>query len=173
VHNALARRRYRAMARRKTAAALLLFALVFLGSMTDLNRVTSLLNSIMHGTTWPVVPAAWTLRLMTANGSGSSNGTELTGVTGYTAGDQSSNAMTAWTSISGTTAAITGPPSAVSWTNSGGSAWTAVTGIEIWDRAGTPLRWFWGALSGGSVTVNAGNTLQFAINSISLSGTTW
>jgi hypothetical protein len=35
------------------------------------------------------------------------------------------------------------------------------------------LRWFWGALTGGSVTVNAGNTLQFAIGSISLDGTGW
>jgi hypothetical protein len=153
--------------------AALLWGLTFLGAMLDRNRGTALLNSIMHGTTWPVVPAAWTLRLMTANGSGTANGTELTGVTGYTAGDQASNAMGAWTAISGTTALITGPVAAVSWTNSGGSAWAAVTGIEIWDRAGTMLRWFYGALSGGSVTVNAGNTLQFAIGSISLDGTAW
>jgi hypothetical protein len=143
------------------------------GAMTDRNRVTSLLNSIMHGTAWPTVPAAWTLRLMTAMGSGTANGTELSGATGYTPGDQSSNAMSAWTSISGTTALTTGPPSAVSWTNSGGSAWTAIAGVEAWDRATTPLRWFFGALTGGAVTINAGNTLQFAINSIGFDGTGW
>jgi hypothetical protein len=105
---------------------------------------------------------------MGTNGSGTSNGTELTTANGYTAGG---SAMAAWTAISGTTSLITGPVAAVSWTATGAGFTTA--GIEIWDTAGTPLRWFWGALSGGSVTVNAGNTLQFAISSISLDGTGW
>lgn len=155
------------------ACAWLLWRTALAGAMLDRNRGTALLNAIMHGTTWPAVPTAWTLRLMTTNGSGTGNGTELTGATGYTPGDQVSNAMTAWTAISGTTALITGPASAVSWTNSGGSAWTAIAGIEIWDRAVTPLRWIWGALTGGAVTVNAGNTLQFAVNSISEDSTGW
>jgi hypothetical protein len=152
-------------------AAALLWGLTFLGAMTDRNRVTSMFNSIMVGSpAWPTIPAGWKLRLMTANGSGPANGTELSGATGYTALGAT---MAAWTAISGTTALITGPVAAVSWTNSGGSAWTAVTGIEIWDTAATALRWFYGALTGGSVTVNAGNTLQFAIGSISLDGTAW
>jgi hypothetical protein len=139
-------------------------------AMTDLNRVTSLLNSILTGATWPTVPSGWWLRLMQTTGSGSSNGTELSSATGYTTGGAT---MAAWSTISGTTASITGPSTAISWTNSGGSAWTAVAGIEIWDNAATKLRWFWGSLSGGSVTVNAGNTLQFATNSIGLNGTGW
>jgi hypothetical protein len=138
--------------------------------MLDANRATSILNSIMNGAAWPTLPTSWKLKLMQAVGSNSANGTELTGATGYTTGG---NTMTAWTSISGTTANITGPPVASSWTNSGGGAWTAVAGIEIWDTAGTPLRWFQGALSGGAVTVNAGNTLQFAIGAIGLNGTAW
>jgi hypothetical protein len=162
----------------RAAAARALIALVgvllvlqlMTGAMTDRNRVTSLLNSIMAGSAWPTVPAGWRLRLMTANGSGTANGTELTGATGYTA---LGAAMAAWTTISGTTANITGPVAAVSWTNSGGSAWTAITGVEVWDTAGTPLRWFFGALTGGAVTINAGNTLQFAINSIGFDGTGW
>jgi hypothetical protein len=137
-------------------------------AMMDLNRVTALFNSIMAGTTWPTVPVGWRLRLMTTNGSGSANGTEATSgnCPGYTALGAT---MAAWTTISGTTANITGPVSAVSWTATGG--WTPVAGIEVWDTAGTPLRWFWGALSGGAVTVNNGNTLQFAANSIGLNGT--
>jgi hypothetical protein len=146
----------------------LAWRVTFVGAMLDRNRTTSLLNSILNGATWPAVPTGWWLRLMTANGSGTANGTELSAATGYIAGGAS---MTAWTAITGTTALITGPASAVSWTNSGGSAWTAVAGIEIWDNAATKLRWIWGALSGGAVTVNAGNTLQFAANSISADGT--
>lgn len=151
--------------------ALLLWVLVFLGSMTDSNRVTAILNYIIATGTpaMPTQPTSWHLRLMQTMGSNTANGTELTGATGYTTGGAT---MTGWTAATGTAAAVSGPPSAVSWTNSG-SAWTAVAGIEIWDTAGTPLRWFQGALTGGSVTVNGGNTLQFAINSISLTGTAW
>jgi hypothetical protein len=162
-------RRALRLQRRLAVSVLLVFSLTFLGAMIDQNRTTSLLNSIMSGSTWPVVPVSWKLKLMQTNGSGTANGTELTGATGYTAGGAT---MTAWTTISGTTANITGPVAAVSWTNSG-ATWTAVAGIEIWDTAGTPLRWFWGPLSGGAVTVNAGNTLQFAIGSIGLNGVGW
>ena len=157
--------------RRLLTRVLLLWVLVFLGSMTDSNRVTAILNYIM-ATGSPAMtaqPTSWKLKLMQTMGSNTANGTELTGATGYTGGGAT---MAGWTAATGSTAAISGPIAAVSWTN-GGSAWTAVAGIEIWDTAGTPLRWFQGALTGGSVTVNGGNTLQFAINSISLTGTAW
>jgi len=155
---------------RHRLAALLLWLAVFLGAMTDSNRVTAVLNSIMAGSAAPAWPTNTHLRLMTAMGSVTANGTEATAgnCPGYTAGGV---AMGAWTAISGTTANITGPVAAVSWTAT--SNWTAIAGIEIWDVAGTPLRWFTGTLSGGSVTVNNGNTLQFAANSISLNGTAW
>jgi hypothetical protein len=156
--------------RRLLTRLLLLWVLTFLGSMTDSNRVTVILNAIMSSGSAPVWPTSWHLRLMQTMGSNTANGTELSGATGYTTGGAT---MAAWTAGSGTAAAVSGPVAAVSWTNSGGGAWTAVAGIEIWDTAGTPLRWFQGALTGGSVTVNAGNTLQFAINSISLTGTAW
>jgi hypothetical protein len=155
--------------RRLAVQSLLLFALVFLGNMTDSNRVTSILNAIMASGTI-TFPTAWHLRLMTANGSSTSNGTEATAgnCPGYTALGQ---AMAAWTAASGTAATVSGPSVALSWTAT--ANWTAITGLEIWDTAGTALRWFWGALSGGSVTVNNGNTLQFAVNAIALNGTAW
>jgi hypothetical protein len=151
-------------------AVLLAFFLTFLGAMTDLNRVTSILNTIMAGSAAPTWPTNTHLRLMTANGSGTANGTEATSgnCPGYTAGGV---AMGAWTAISGTTADITGPTAAISWTATGN--WTAIAGAEVWDTATTPLRWFYGALSGGSVTVNNGNTLQFAANSVGLNGTSF
>jgi hypothetical protein len=154
----------------RTVLAFWLWRLALVGAMTDSNRVTKILNFIMGSGATDTQPTGWHLRLMTAMGSNTANGTEATAgnCPGYTAGGA---AMTAWTTISGTTAKIQGPPSAVSWTATGN--WTAIAGIEIWDTAGTPLRWFQGALSGGSVTVNNGNTLQFATNSISLDGTAW
>lgn len=157
--------------RRLLVRALLLWVLVFLGAMTDSTRVTAILNYIMAtgSPAMPAQPTSWKLKLMQTMGSNTANGTELSGATGYTTGGAT---MAGWTAATGSTAAISGPVAAVSWTNSG-STWTPVAGIEIWDTAGTPLRWFQGALSGGSVTVNGGNTLQFAINSISLTGTAW
>lgn len=155
----------------RLAYAWWLWRLALTGAMTDSNRVTAILNAIMvTGADAPTWPTGWHLRLMTTMGSNTSNGTEATSgnCPGYTALGQS---MAAWSAISGTTADITGPSTALAWTATGN--WTAIAGIEIWDTAGTPLRWFQGALSGGSVTVNNGNTLQFAINSIGLNGTGW
>jgi hypothetical protein len=110
------------------------------------------------------------LYLMTANGSNTANGTQATSGTcpGYTAAGISMGSP-GW----GTPAAgiILGPPAALSWTAT--ANWSPITGVEVWDSAGTPLRYLYGALSGGSVTVNNGNTLQFAINSISASGASW
>jgi hypothetical protein len=162
---------------RRRLSAVLLWVLLLTGSMTDLNRVTALLNTILAAAaapTWPPTSNGLALKLMGANGSGTANGTELSSeanFTGYTVGGAT---MAPWTAISGTTASITGPVAAVSWTNSSGAtAWSPVAGVEVWDKSGTPLRWFFGALNGGSVTINAGNTLQFAIGSIGFNASTW
>ena len=157
----------------RLAKAYVLWRVAFAGAMTDSNRVTAILNSIMNAaasTSTMVYPTSWKLRLMTTNGSNTANGTEATTANcpGYTA---LGTVMAAWSAAANTAATVSGPSVAVSWTASG--AWTAIAGIEIWDTAGTPLRWFNGALSGGAVTVNNLNTLQFAINSISLNGTAW
>jgi hypothetical protein len=122
--------------------------------MLDSNRATAILNAIMAGSAAPAWPAGWSLRLMYAMGSNTTDGTELSQAPsygGYTAGGQP---MAAWAAISGTTADILGPPAAVAWTAT--SNWSPVAGVEIWDDAATPLRWFDGALSGGAVTVNNG-----------------
>lgn len=154
----------------RLACAWLAWWLVLAG-MLDANRATAILNAIMvTGSDAPVWPTGWHLRLMTAMGTNAANGTEATAVNcpGYTALGQ---AMAAWTAISGTTADITGPVAALSWTAT--ANWTPIAGVEIWDIAATALRWFQGALSGGAVTVNNGNTLQFAAGSIGLNGTGW
>src|ERR1700761_6592427 len=142
-------------------------------SMTDRNRVTSITQCLYtSSTTVTITPgtgggSAFSmtpplhLRLMTAQGSNTSNGTELSG-TGYTAGGS-----TLGSSAFGTpSAGVQTNSNAVSW--SVGSSWSTVTAIEIWDTAGTPLRWLQGALTSSITGASNGDTVQFAAGSISL-----
>lgn len=99
------------------------------------------------------------LRLMTANGSATSAGTEVTGGS-YSAGGVS-------------LASLMGSASAGSSSNTGAVNFTSmpavtVTGVEIWDSAGTPIRKWFGALT-ASKTTNSGDTLSFATGSLTVS----
>jgi hypothetical protein len=90
------------------------------------------------------------LRLMSANGSASSNGTQVTG---------GSYAAQNLTTALGTEAnGQVNNSSSVSFT---GMPAITTTGVEVWDSAGTPLRKWWGALS-ASKTTGVGDTLTFA-----------
>ena len=107
------------------------------------------------------------VRLMTVNGSSTANGTELgssgsyvagTGIV-YTTGSAGSFAIATYSSgaatgATNTTLSQTGMPAAT------------IVGIETWDSAGTPLRWWWGALF-SNVSTNSGDTLSFASAAIS------
>ncbi len=93
-------------------------------------------------------------RLMTANGSGTSAGTEVTG------GSYASQTITF------------GSASSLTATQSGTCTYTSmpsctVVGAELWDSAGTPLRKWWGALT-ASKTVNSGDTFTLSGVTISL-----
>jgi hypothetical protein len=92
------------------------------------------------------------MRLMTANGSDTAAGTELSTSGGYTAGG---SALSMATAASGAVSTN----SAVSWTNMPS---TTLTGMEQWDSSGTPLRSFWGPWSGGNISVASGNTFTVA-----------
>ena len=82
--------------------------------------------------------------------------TELTG-TGYTAG----GTVVAWNAASGGSATNSGTPS---WTNGSGSAWSIV-GIELWDEAGSPLRWWFGTWTGAVPTpIPIGVSDAFAVS---------
>jgi hypothetical protein len=118
-----------------------------------------------------LVTPPFRLYLMTAVGSNTANGTQATSgnCPGYTAAGVSLGSPAFGNPSAGI---ILGPSgAAVSWTAT--ANWTAIAGVEVWDSAGTPLRYLFGSLSGGSVTVNNGNTLQFAISSLSFSGASW
>lgn len=82
--------------------------------------------------------------------------TELSG-SGYTAG----GSAISWNAPSGQATSNSG---AVSWTN-GGSTWS-ITGLEIWDVAGTPVRHYFGAWTGQPISVINGNIFQAAAGSV-------
>jgi len=101
------------------------------------------------------------VRLMTANGSATANGTELGTGGSYT---------TASTGIN------TGPGANWAAASAGSQATSAVcsqtgmpvatiVGIELWDSTATKIRTEWGSMT--SKTTASGDTLSFAIGAIS------
>lgn len=152
-----------------------------MANMTDQTRVNAIIQALFtSSTTFTITPGTsggsafsmtppLKLRLMTAQGTNSSNGTEATGgnCPGYTATGSSLGS-------SGFAAPSAGTQSnnnSVSWSASG--SWTTVTAIEIWDSAGTPLRWLQGALTSSITGVANGDTVQFAAGSITINSSAW
>jgi hypothetical protein len=114
------------------------------------------------GTSTPTMfTGAAKIRLTTTAPTATAAGTELTG-TGYTPGGVT---ITFNAAASGS---ATGPTSTISWTNGSGGTWSIV-GIEIWDSAGTPLRWHWGTWTGQPISVP--NGVAFQINASSITKT--
>jgi len=119
------------------------------------NTIENQLLDALVGTASYSVTTPIKLALMTANGTDSAAGTEVTG------GSYARQTI-AWTAASsgsiGNSAIInfTGMPAAT------------VVGIEIYDSAGTPKRLAYGALTANK-TVASGDTVQFAAGSITLS----
>jgi hypothetical protein len=64
--------------------------------------------------------------------------------------------------------ATTGGTAALTWTNTAVTAWSIV-GAELWDSAGTPLRWFYGVWNGQPIPVAQSNSFQLAIGGASVS----
>jgi hypothetical protein len=109
------------------------------------------------------------LRLMTAQGSNTSNGTESTSgnCPGYTAGGSSFGSSAFGTPSGGQQS----NNNAVSWSATG--SWSTVVAIEVWDSAGTPLRRLQGALTSNITGVANGDTVQFAVGSITVNASAW
>jgi hypothetical protein len=150
-----------------------------MASMTDENRVNAILQALFTssvsftitpgtggGSAFAVTPP-FHLRLMTAQGSNTSNGTEYTTVNGYTAGGSSLGT----TFCAAPSAATQSNSNAVTWTATG--TWSTITAIEVWDTAGTPLRWLQGALTSSITGVVNGDTVQFAAGAITISAALW
>ena len=119
------------------------------------NTIENQLLDALVGTDTYSVTTPIKLALMTANGSDSAAGTEVTGGSyarqtiafGAASSDQIANSA----DIN-----FTGMPAAT------------VVGIEIYDSAGTPKRLAYGALTANKTTAS-GDTLQFGASSITLS----
>jgi hypothetical protein len=106
--------------------------------------------------TYPIL-----VRLMTANGTATANGTELTTGGSYTAAG---------------TGITTGPGANWAAASAGSQATNAIcsqtnmpaatiVGIELWDSTATKIRTEWGSMT--SKTTSAGDTLSFASGAIS------
>jgi len=146
-------------------------------NMTDRpNLVTKIIQAILTSSTaFSITPGTGggsvftitpphKLRLMTAQGTNVTGGTELS-ATGYTAGGNTMGA----TAFGAPSAGVATNSNSVSWT--AGAAWSAVVAIEIWDTSGTPQRLLQGAIT--SVTLANGNTLTFPVASISADASAW
>ncbi len=108
-----------------------------------------------NATTAPVLPLR--LALLTANGSDTAAGTEVNG-SAYTRKD-----VTFGVAAGGTTSNTT----AVTWTSLDPANAFTVVGVEVWDSAATPVRWWHGAL-GVTKTVAAGDSCEFAAGDLDL-----
>jgi hypothetical protein len=148
-------------------------------NMTDQTRVNTLMQALFTssaaftvtpgtggGSAFTVTPP-FHLRLMTAQGSNSSNGTEMTTEFGYTL----LGATLGTTFCAAPSAGTQSNSNSVTWTATG--TWPTITAIEIWDTAGTPLRWLQGSLTSSITGVVNGDTVQFAAASITCNASSW
>jgi hypothetical protein len=149
-----------------------------MANMTDQNRTNWILQAFFTASTTAtftpgtgggsalVITPPYKLRLMSAQGSNTANGTELTTTGGYTAGGASLGATFCAAPSGGTQS----NSNLVSWSATG--TWATVNAIEIWDSAGTPLRWLQGSITAITGVVN-GDTVSFAVGSITINASQW
>jgi hypothetical protein len=127
-------------------------------SNLDQTFSNKLLDASVGGSfTPPTTPI--TCRLMTANGTNTSNGTELATSGGYTSGTGAPQvtfaAASAGSKASNVAVTVTNMPA------------TTVNGVELWDSEGSPVRLWWGPLTAAKTT-NSGDTFTIASGSLTL-----
>jgi hypothetical protein len=110
-----------------------------------------------NSTTAPTLP--YLVRLMTANGSDSAAGTEVTNGGGSAYSPQS----VAFPAAVGSGGPV-GNSSDVVFANMPAAT---IVGIELWDSNGTPFRWWWGAAVAPKTT-NLGDTLKILAGQLTL-----
>jgi hypothetical protein len=153
-----------------------------MANMSDqVNVVNKLLQAYFtSSTTFTITPgtsggSAFTitppfhLRLMSAQGTNTAAGTEAVAGSspGYTAGGVSFGSSAFGTPSAGQST----NNNSISWSATG--SWQTITSIEIWDIAATPLRYLQGALTSSITGVANGDTVQFAVGSITINASAW
>lgn len=108
----------------------------------------------------PTITGPLKCRVMTAQGTSTSAGTELGTGGGYTAAGSGIGTVT-WNAAA--SAAKTNSV-ALSLANMPSCS---LTGLELWDSAGTPIRTEFGLFTGQPIAVGAGNTFTIAIAGLS------
>ena len=128
--------------------------------MSNLDQTFS--NSLLDSSVGTALTAPTTpihCRLMTANGTNTTNGTELATGGGYTSGTGAPTvtfaAASAGSKASNAAVTVTNMPA------------TTINGVELWDSSGTPKRLWWGPLTAAKTT-NAGDTFTIASGSLTL-----
>lgn len=120
------------------------------------NTAENLAMDWVNGVGTPTRPTTpLKVALVTANGSDSSAGTEVTG------GSYARKNLTVAAAVNGATS------------NSADLTWTGmpaatVVGVEVWDNAGAPVRLWYGALTTPR-TVASGDELKIAAGALTLS----
>lgn len=109
--------------------------------------------------TAPTLPLM--VRLMSANGSDATPGTEIVNSGGSTYTPQS----VAFPAASGTTQ--TANSADIVFNNVPAVGGSGIVGLEIWDSAGTPFRWWWGAVTLAKTT-NLGDTVRILAGTLVL-----
>jgi len=128
---------------------------VFLISDNLSNTAENLTLDWINGVGTPTRPTTpLKVALVTANGSDTAAGTEVTG------GGYARQSLTVAAAVSGATS------------NSADLVWSnmpaaTVVGVEIWDSAGTPVRLWYGALT-ASKTTNAGDDFKLVAGALTL-----
>lgn len=107
----------------------------------------------------PVLP--YKLRLVTANGSETAAGTEVTGGS-YPAGGK--DCVMGASSLAGDGRYESGNTTLIRYDNMPA---VTVVGVELWDSGGTPRRFFYGPLD-VSRTLVAGDPVEFAANTVKI-----
>ncbi len=125
----------------------------------DSTHANNLIDGSLGTAAFVATTAPIHCRLMTANGTATANGTELSTSGGYTSGTGAPT-LTFASAASEATSSNT----AVTVTNMPA---TTVTGIELWDSAGTPKRKWQGALAAPKTT-NSGDTFSIASGALAL-----
>lgn len=130
-------------------------------SSLDQTESNAVLDGLVGTASAPTPTLPMKLRVTSTAPTATSDGTELPGGGGYTTGGVAITFASASAGAAATSAQIL-------LTNSSGSSWTAA-GVELWDSAGSPKRWWWGTITGGPLTIPNGDALLFAAGAITAS----